>query len=183
MHDVPAHEALVLLESERGHGLTASAVDVRLRRFGPNALPKAHGRSALRRLAAQFNHPLIYILLVAAGVAAAVGETVDASVILGVVVVNAVIGFLQEGRAENALEALAEMVVGEVSVLRDGRRSARGVMSDGRRFGDRPIADTGSRLCEVLGCTDAEAGARSDTNCRIDEITPPSYSAAPAPTR
>ncbi len=122
VHDVPAHEALVLLESERGHGLTASAVDVRLRRFGPNALPKAHGRSALRRLASQFNHPLIYILLVAAGVAAAVGETVDASVILGVVVVNAVIGFLQEGRAENALEALAEMVVGEVSVLRDGRR-------------------------------------------------------------
>ena len=77
------------------------------------------------RLLLQFHHPLIYVLLVAAAVTFAIGEPVDASVILGVVIANAAIGFVQEARAERALDALAAMMTVEAHVIRDGDQAAR----------------------------------------------------------
>ena len=122
MHQLPAHEALLLLESDSEAGLTSAEADRRLSQQGPNVLPRVERRGPLLRLLLQFHNPLIYTLIVAAGVTYAVGEPVDASVIVAVVLANAAIGFLQEGRAERALDALAQMIVVEAVVLRDGAR-------------------------------------------------------------
>jgi magnesium-transporting ATPase (P-type) len=75
----------------------------------------------LIRFLLQFHHPLIYVLMAATAVTASLGEWVDAGVIFGVVLVNAVVGFIQESRAEAALDALASMMKTEARVRRDGR--------------------------------------------------------------
>ncbi len=94
----------------------------RLAVHGPNRLPPPKRRSALARFAAQFHNVLIYVLLAAVAVTAALGHYVDSGVILAVVLANTVIGFLQEGKAEAALEAIRNMLSLTAVVLRDGRR-------------------------------------------------------------
>ena len=117
---LPLDEALVLLETDAAHGLDAEEAALRLRRHGPNVMPRVERRGALVRVVAQFRHPLIYVLLGAAAITYALGEYVDASVVLGVVIANAVVGFVQEARAEQALDALNAMITVEARVLRDG---------------------------------------------------------------
>ena len=87
---------------------------------GPNQLSTAPRTSALERFLFQFNQPLIYILLASAVVTAALGKWPDASVIFAVTLVNAVIGYLQEAKAEKAIDALAKMVITEATVRRGG---------------------------------------------------------------
>ena len=144
MHHLPVHEALVLLESDREHGLTSDEAARRLQRHGPNVLPRVERRGALWRLLLQFHHPLIYVLLVAAAVTYAVGEPVDASVILGVVLANAAIGFVQEARAERALDALAAMMTVDAHVIRDGSR--RRVPATELVPGDVVVVEPGDKL-------------------------------------
>ena len=120
-HAMTADEALARLGADR-HGLSTGDAARRLGEYGPNSLPAAKPRSALARLLAQFNNLLIYVLLAAAAITALLGHGLDTAVILAVVVLNAVIGFVQEGRAEQALEAIREMLTPHASVLRDGRR-------------------------------------------------------------
>lgn len=103
-------------------GLSSENAVTRLREYGPNALPAARQRSALMRFAAQFNNALIYFLLAAAALAALLERGVDASVILLVITVNAIVGFIQEGQAEDALKALQAVLAPSARVLRDGRR-------------------------------------------------------------
>ena len=122
-HELPVHEVLLLLETDGEVGLEPSEAADRLHRFGANVLPRLQRHGPLVRLLLQFHHPLVYVLLAAAGTTALLGDVVDASVILGVVVANAAIGFVQEAKAESALEALAGMVVTEAHVIRGGVRS------------------------------------------------------------
>ncbi len=103
-------------------GLSAADAATRLQRFGLNSLAVATGRGPLQRLLTQLANPLIYVLLGSALVSALLGHAVDTAVILAVVLINAAIGFVQEGRAEKALEAIRGMVSPMASVLRDGRR-------------------------------------------------------------
>ncbi len=123
-HQIPVEEAVALLESDLDQGLGPDVVQARQERYGPNSIEVKHGHGPLVAFLLQFHQPLIYILLVAAGITAALHEWIDSSVILGVVLINATIGFLQESRAAKALEALARMTVTETRVLRDGRLSA-----------------------------------------------------------
>ena len=102
-------------------GLQATEAVRRLERYGPNRLPEAPSRTSLMRLLAQFHNLLIYVLLVAALIAGAMAHWVDTTVILGVVLVNTVIGFVQEGKAEDALRAIRSMIPSQAMVLRDGR--------------------------------------------------------------
>ena len=88
--------------------------------FGSNALTARKGKTRLERLLLQFHQPLIYILIVSAVIAAALGEVVDASVIMGVVLINAIVGYIQEAKAAGALEALARSMVTEAEALRSG---------------------------------------------------------------
>ncbi|MCL4721322.1 MAG: cation-transporting P-type ATPase, partial [Gammaproteobacteria bacterium] len=104
-HALPTDEVLAALQSDPA-GLAGPEAAARLGRDGPNQLPRAAGRSALRRLLQQFHNLLIYVLLAAAILAIGLGHLVDAAVILAVVILNALIGFIQEGRAERALEAI-----------------------------------------------------------------------------
>ncbi len=120
-HSRPQDDILALLEAS-SDGLPQAVAERRLAEAGPNRLTPARARGPLVRLAAQFHNVLIYVLLVAAGITAALGHWIDSSVIAAVVVVNAVIGFLQEGRAERALDAIRSLLSQVATVFRDGRR-------------------------------------------------------------
>ena len=115
-----ASTALAHLGCDPGTGLSAPAVAQRMAEHGPNALPEATQRSVFLLLLTQFKSPLIYILFVAAALAAAMGHWGDAAVILGVVVANALIGTYQEGRAEKSMAALRRLSTLQVRVLREG---------------------------------------------------------------
>lgn len=120
-HALAANSVLARLASGP-EGLSSAEAARRLAKHGPNRLPAAKPRGPLRRLLAQFDNLLIHVLLVSAAVTALLEHWLDAAVILGVVVVNAIVGFIQEGRAEKALDAIRGMLTPQASVLRDGRR-------------------------------------------------------------
>lgn len=101
-------------------GLSGTEAAARLARDGKNAITGSRGVSSWRKLLAQFLEPLVVVLIGAAVLSVVLGDHVDALVIGAVVVVNAVIGFLQEQRAEQAIAALGKTIVTEATVLRDG---------------------------------------------------------------
>ncbi len=103
-------------------GLDSAEVANRLARYGPNRLTESPGTPAWRRFGAQLAQPLVLVLIAAGLITSALGEWVDASVILGVVLVNASIGYWQEAKAEGALAALARSVATPVTVRRDNHR-------------------------------------------------------------
>ena len=138
------HEAVLLLESDPEHGLDDTEVAARRERFGPNVLPHVGRQGPLVRLALQFHHPLIYILAAAGAVTALLGNAVDASVIFGVVLINAAIGFVQESRAEQALEALVRMARTRATVMRGGRKLA--VNSQELVPGDLVLLEPGDKV-------------------------------------
>ncbi len=124
-HALEAEDVLARLQTSAA-GLDSKEAEERLARYGPNVLPAGDRGQALRILIAQFNNPLIYVLLAATALAMATGKVVDGLVICGVVVLNAVIGFAQEFRANQAIKALSAMVPLEAAVLRDGRKQMLG---------------------------------------------------------
>jgi magnesium-transporting ATPase (P-type) len=103
-------------------GLSATEARQRLQQYGANRLPDPVKPGPLRRFLAQFHNVLIYVLLGAALITGLLGYFVDMSVILAVVLVNAIIGYLQEGRAEQALAAISGLLAQQAAVLRDGHR-------------------------------------------------------------
>jgi len=119
-HQLEASEVVELLGCDPVQGLSSAEVHRRLHQFGPNELAQNRPVSELRRFLMQFVQPLVYILVIATVITAFLGEWVDASVIFGIVLVNAIVGFIQEGKAEKAIEALTKMVVTEATVRRDG---------------------------------------------------------------
>ena len=104
------------------HGLSTDEATSRLTKYGPNQLPDAKTSSPLLRFLYQFHNMLIYVLIAAGAVTAMLGHWIDTSVILAVVFINAVIGFVQEGKAENALKAIRQMLSPNAMVLRDGKQ-------------------------------------------------------------
>lgn len=142
-------------------GLSAAEASRRLREYGPNRLPETSGRGPLIRFVSQFNNVLIYVLLAAALVTAALQHWVDTGVILAVVLANAVIGFIQEGKAEAAMSAIKSMLAPHAAVLRDGER----LTVDGAELvpGDVVILEAGDkvpadvRLLEARGLAAQEA--------------------------
>lgn len=102
-------------------GLSSHAADERLQKYGPNRLPEGEGANLFLILLHQFTSPLIYILLIAAAVTAFLGEYIDMGVIIAVLILNALIGFIQEYKAEKSVRALKSMVVAKARVLREGR--------------------------------------------------------------
>jgi len=164
------------------NGLGADEAVVRLRDHGANRLPEPPRRSAFLRFLSHFHNVLIYVLLASAAVTAALGHGVDTGVILAVVLVNAVIGFIQEGRAEQAMEAIRGMLAPRSAVLRDGRRisvdAADLVPGDIVLVepGDRVPADL--RLLEARGLL-AEEAILTGESVPVDKQTAPVDPAAP----
>jgi magnesium-transporting ATPase (P-type) len=121
-HHLPRDEIETLLESDAEKGLDTFEVLHRQNNFGPNRLTLKKGKSPLVLFLLQFHQPLVYILLGAAFVTFALQEWVDSGVIFGVVLVNSVIGFIQESKALKAIEALARAMKGVAMVVRAGEK-------------------------------------------------------------
>ncbi len=119
-HALDAEAAAAQMEVHPDSGLTVGEARTRLSRVGPNRLPQAPARPPWRVLLAQFKSILILMLLGAVVLAASIGSTKDAVVILAVVVINALVGFYQEYRAERSLAALKSMLPSQARVRRDG---------------------------------------------------------------
>ena len=120
-HALDSTAVLVSLQSGED-GLSPAEARERLARFGRNELPPPPRRHPAVRFLAQFHNTLIYFLLAASVAAFALGHVVDAGVIVAVVLVNAVVGFIQEGKAEQALDAISGLIAPKASVLRNGQR-------------------------------------------------------------
>ncbi|HWQ95424.1 MAG TPA: cation-transporting P-type ATPase [Gammaproteobacteria bacterium] len=120
-HDISYREVLQHFESSEA-GLSSAEAEARFKRYGPNQLTLRRGRSPLQRLLQQFHNLLIYLLLGAAAITALLQHWVDTGVILGVVVINALIGFIQEGKAEQALAAIRRLLSLKSQVWRDQRQ-------------------------------------------------------------
>ncbi|MDD5322104.1 MAG: cation-transporting P-type ATPase [Methylococcales bacterium] len=107
--------------TSKEQGLSQQEAQQRLTQYGFNKLMPAASRGPLKRFFSQFHNVLIYVLLAAAGVTAVIEHWVDSGVIIGVVVINALIGFIQEGNAEKALDAIRNMLTLQAMVRRDGK--------------------------------------------------------------
>ncbi|HQA26758.1 MAG TPA: cation-transporting P-type ATPase [Candidatus Competibacteraceae bacterium] len=103
-------------------GLSTAEAQRRLQIHGPNRLRPPQRRGPVLRFLLQFHNVLIYVLLLSAGITAVLGHAVDTGVILGVTLINAIVGFVQEGKAESALAAIRNMLSLKATVLRDGQR-------------------------------------------------------------
>jgi cation-transporting P-type ATPase F len=143
-HQLPQSEVLELLESDLDRGLDRFEFEARQKRFGPNAIPVSSGPGPLIRFLLQFHQPLLYILLTAAAITALLDEWVDASVIFAVVLVNAIIGYLQESKAAKALEALARTTLTEARVIRAGE--TRNIPSTELVPGDLVLLQSGDKV-------------------------------------
>lgn len=119
-HHLSAEKATEALQTDPQKGLDTFEVQRRAVEFGPNALTGRRGKTPLERFLLQFHQPLIYVLLLSGLITAVLGEVVDSSVIIGVVLVNAIVGYIQEAKAAGALEALARSMVAEAEVVRSG---------------------------------------------------------------
>jgi magnesium-transporting ATPase (P-type) len=142
-HEQSADAVLSALGSGPG-GLSAAEAAERLVRHGPNTLPAPQRTPWPLRLLAQFHNALIYFLLAAGVAALALEHAIDAAVIFAVVVINALIGFIQEGKAEQALAAIQTMIAPGASVLRDGQRI--GVPASDLVPGDIVLLEAGDRV-------------------------------------
>ena len=129
------------LETSLSEGLTSESAQTKLQTLGPNELKEQEGKSFLQKLLAQFSDFLILILIAAALISVFVGEAKDAIVIMSIVIVNALLGLYQEGKAEKALEALKKMASPTAKVLRDGKPQE--IPSSQLVPGDLVILETG----------------------------------------
>ncbi len=142
-HALPTAQVLAQLASTPA-GLAATEAAARLATDGPNRLPEPPPPSLVIRFLRQFRNLLIYVLLAASVVTALLGEWIDTGVILGVVVINAIIGFVQEGRAEQALAAIRGMLAPQASVLRED--CVRRVAAETLVVGDVVLLEAGDRV-------------------------------------
>ncbi|AOW93735.1 carbonate dehydratase [Rhodococcus sp. WMMA185] len=143
-HELTPHEVVELLSTDAQSGLDQQTARERFAQFGPNTLPRPARAGLLMRWLRQFHNPLIYVLLVCGVVTMALGEVVDSSVIFAVVIVNAIVGFVQESRAEAALEGLRALIRTEARVVRDGE--VRSVPSERVVPGDLVVVEAGDRV-------------------------------------
>ncbi len=125
-------------------GLSSEEVRRRQSKYGLNAIPKKKQKTPLELFLQQFTQPLVVILLIATVITALLQEWVDSSVIFGVVLVNAIIGFVQESKALKAIEALAKSVASEATVIRNGEKQR--IPSIELTIGDVVLLQSGDKV-------------------------------------
>ena len=160
-HTKSVEDIFALLDTNE-RGLSNAEVSVRLQKYGENKLPDAKPDSLARVFLRQFQSPLIYLLLAAAGAVLLVGEVSDTFIILAVLVFNAIAGTIQEGRAQNTLASLRKFVETRATVLREGKEE---IIPDGKIVpGDILIMQEGERV-------PADARLITVRNFRVDEAS------------
>lgn len=158
-HSFPIEEVYKVLASSE-HGLNEQETEKRQQQYGPNKLTAAASRGPIKRFFSQFHNVLIYVLLIAAGVTAAIEHWIDSGVIVGVVLINAVIGFIQEGKAEKALEAIRNMLTHQAMVRRSQKNSL--IPAEQLVPGDIVTIESGDKV-------PADLRLLSVKNLRVDE--------------
>jgi cation-transporting ATPase F len=143
-HRLQTEEVVQLLDVDLKTGLQGTDVKLRQEKYGANKLSAEHRRTALKRFLLQLAQPLMYILLIAGAVTLFIGEYIDALVIFGVVAINAIIGYLQESKAEKAIEALLQIIRTEATVRRDARKQR--IDAEGLVPGDIVLLQSGDKV-------------------------------------
>lgn len=158
-HTLPIEDCLARLDCG-AEGLDTDAVASRQQRYGRNRLPGVKPRGPLLRFLMQFHNVLLYIMLAASVVTALLGHWVDTGVIFAAVLVNAVIGFIQEGKAASALDSIRNLLSSRATVLRDGKRTE--VDADELVPGDIVLLSSGDKVPADLRLLDVR-------NLRVEE--------------
>ncbi|MBC7236347.1 MAG: cation-translocating P-type ATPase [Chloroflexi bacterium] len=158
-HTLECDQVLQQLNTTR-NGLSDEEAARRLQEYGPNELERRGGRSPWAVLAGQFTEIMVVVLIVAAGISFFVGEAIDAIMILIIVILNALLGFIQEYRAERAMEALRELAVPIVRVRRNGR--IQEIETTKLVPGDIVLLEAGARI-------PADGRVIESANLRIEE--------------
>jgi Ca2+-transporting ATPase len=184
-HALPASEVVARLATDPSCGLSAAEAQARLARIGPNELPAAPPVPWWRKLLAQFQSPLVLLLIAAGGISLAVwwfeghhGGPYEALTIFAIVLANAILGFIQEERAEHAVASLAKMTAATAIVVRDGERitvaAAELVPGDVVVIEEGATIPADSRVIESVSLQTAEAALTG-------ESTPVAKDPAPVP--
>jgi magnesium-transporting ATPase (P-type) len=153
-HAMGANEVERRLTSDIEKGLDAGEAASRLQKYGPNRLPEGKKRGPFMRFLSQFNNILVYVLLGAGFVKLMLNLWVDASIIFGVVILNALLGFIQEGKAEKALESIRNMLSAEARTLRGGE--TRMIPAEELVPGDIVLLESGDKIPADLRLVDAK---------------------------
>lgn len=144
LSQIDLSELVKLLNSNLSTGLAQSQITLNLAKYGANSFPRPKRASYFKIFISQFMNPLIYILLLAAVIIFFVGEHLDAFIISGVLLFNATLGAIQEGRTANIIDHLERLIKTEILVVRDGQRK---IISDQELVvGDLIILQEGSRV-------------------------------------
>jgi magnesium-transporting ATPase (P-type) len=173
-HAVPADQVIGRLKTDPAAGLDAAEASRRLSQYGANRLPEGKQRGPLMRFFAQLNNVLVYVLLGAGFVKLMVGLWLDAAVILGVVIINALLGFFQEGKAEKALDSIRNMLSAEARTIRS--RETRLIPAEELVPGDVVLLESGDRIPADLRLVDVknlrtEEAALTGESVPIDKTT------------
>jgi len=175
-HTMDVKEVCELLGTDPQKGLSSEEAKRRLGEYGPNEIPERKRRTILQMFLSQFTDFLIIILLVAAGISLFIGEGVDAILIMAIVVLNAVLGTVQEAKAEKALQLLKKMAAPSARVLRDGviqTVSSREIVP-----GDIVILEAGNyvpadaRVLESVNLSTNEAALTGESQ-PVEKVTEP----------
>ena len=173
-HAIAADEVVKQLQTDPAKGLNAGEASQRLTKYGLNRLPEGKQQSLFMKFLQQFNNILVYVLLGAGFVKMMVGLWLDSAIILSVVILNALLGFIQEGKAEKALDSIRNMLSAEARTLRGGE--TRLIPSEELVPGDVVLLESGDkvpadlRLVEVKNLRTEEA-ALTGESVPIDKTT------------
>src|SRR6516162_10221958 len=175
-HAISADEVVKRLATDGNRGLDPADAAARLQKYGPNRLPEGKRRGALKRLLSQFNNVLVYVLLGAGFIKLMLNLWVDASIIFGVVILNAILGFIQEGKAEKALESIRNMLSAEARTLRGGE--TRLIAAEQLVPGDVVLLESGDKIPADLRLADVK-NLRSEEAALTGESVPADKSTNP----
>jgi magnesium-transporting ATPase (P-type) len=175
-HAMSADEVVTKLATSTEAGLDLGEAASRMQEFGPNRLPEGRKRGPLARLLSQFNNVLVYVLLGAGFTKLMLSLWIDAAIILGVVVLNGLLGFIQEGRAEKALDSIRNMLSAEARTIRGGE--TRMIPADELVPGDLVLLESGDKVPADLRLTDVN-NFRTEEAALTGESVPAEKTAGP----
>jgi magnesium-transporting ATPase (P-type) len=153
-HAIPQQEVVQRLATSSEKGLDPAEAAARLGKYGANRLPEGKKRGPFARFLSQFNNILVYVLLAAGFIKLMLNLWVDAAIIFGVVVLNALLGFVQEGKAEKALDSIRNMLSAEARTVRGGE--TRMIAAEQLVPGDVVLLESGDKIPADLRLIDAK---------------------------
>src|SRR5215472_8379434 len=173
-HAISAGEVVKRLATNGEKGLDAAEASARLGKHGPNRLPEGKKRRPFKRFISQFNNVLVYVLLAAGFTKLMLNLWVDAAIIFGVVFLNALLGFIQEGKAEKALDSIRNMLSAEARTVRSGE--TRLIPAEQLVPGDLVVLESGDKVPADLRLVDAknlrtEEAALTGESLPADKVT------------